>query len=70
MKKTLILLSFVLSFATAGLFAQAATDPVVTSPAQTQTAPAQVAKHKHKKHKKQAKQQSKRHHKHHKKTGN
>ena len=58
MKKTLILISLVLSFATAGMFAQTVTDPVPAPSAPAQTA-AKSGKHKHKKHK---------HHKKHKKA--
>ena len=50
MKKTLILISLVLSFATAGMFAQTVTDPVPAPSAPTQTV-AKSGKHKHKKHK-------------------
>ena len=55
MKKTLILISLVLSFAMAGMFAQTVTEPVPAPSAPTQAA---AKSGKHKKHK---------HHKHHKK---
>ena len=64
MKKFLIFISFVLSVATTGLFAEAVTAPVATESAPAQDAPAKTGKHG--KHKKQAKKTHKRHH--HKKT--
>ena len=53
MKHALRLLFLALAFATTGLFAQAATEPVAT-PAQGQHQTVKIAKKKHKKHRKKA----------------
>jgi len=53
MKNAFRLLFIALAFATTGLFAQAATEPVATT-AQSQHQTVKVAKKKHKKHKKKA----------------
>lgn len=63
MKKFLILLSVVLTFATTGLFAQAITEPTTTSTNSEQSvAPAKHGKHHQKKHRKHARKGHKKHH--------